>query len=321
MFTAVASSFDEWSAIADTGFVPLRVRPPATGPSGFHGEIAGCAVDGRVGVSRIAADPCRMTRSGSVDDAPDTLFLSIQHSGALRVAQAGRVARAVAGEAVLYRSRDRLSLVCEESTSCVTVQVTGECAELGGTAVAAGLARTIPAPTPALRVLAATLGPLGRAAGDLGPVPAARMSSAVLEMLGALLGSLGGTETLPTGPVALAATMQRFVLDHLTDPGLSVDTVARRFGVSGRYVTRVFAEAGHPPPATFLREERLRRAARRLDGEHRPTIAAVAARCGFADTTTFTRAFRRRYGVTPGAWGRPGEPPTGPARGPGSPRR
>ncbi|MEU7813287.1 AraC family transcriptional regulator [Pseudonocardia sp. NPDC049154] len=309
MFSAAASSFDEWSAIAETSFVPLRVRPPAAGPAGFRGEIVGRGLDTRLGLSRIAADPCRMTRSGSVDDAPDTLFLSIQRSGAVRVAQAGRVARAVAGEAVLYRSRERLSLECEASTSCLTLQVTGECAELDEAAVAAGLARTIPGSTPALRVLAATAGTLEQTVHGLDAVSAARMSSAVLQMLDALLGSLGGTETLPTGPVALAATMQRFVLENLTDPGLSVDTIARRFGVSGRYVTRVFAEAGQPPPATFLRDERLRRAAHLLGREHRPTVAAVAARCGFADTTTFTRAFRRRYGVAPGAWARPGEPP------------
>lgn len=306
MYSATASSFDEWSAIAETGFVPLRVQPPGGRPAAFRGELVGRGLDARLDVSRITADPCRMTRSGPLDDAPDTLFLSIQAGGSVRVSQAGRVARAVAGEAVLYRSRGRLSLVCERPTTCLTLQVTAERAELDGAAVAAALARTIPASTPALRVLAATLATLEQTADGLDPVPAARMSSAVLQMLDALLGSLDGAETLPTGPVALAATMQRFVLDHLTDPGLSVDAVARRFGVSGRYVTRVFADAGRPPPATFLREERLRRAVRLLDGEHRPTVAAVAARCGFADTTTFTRAFRRRFGVTPGAWGRPG---------------
>jgi AraC-like DNA-binding protein len=102
--------------------------------------------------------------------------------------------------------------------------------------------------------------------------------------------------------VALATAMQRFLLDHLDDPAVSVDAVARRFGVSARYVGRVFADAGEPPPATWLRDERLRRAARLLERTPPPTVAATAARCGFADVTTFARAFRRRHGVPPGAW-------------------
>ncbi|MCE3550671.1 AraC family transcriptional regulator [Pseudonocardia sp. RS11V-5] len=308
MFSAAASSFDEWSAIAETSFVPLRVRPPAAGAAEFRGEIVGRGLDPRVGLSRIAADPCRMTRPGSVDDAPDTLFLSIQRSGAVRVAQAGRVVRAVAGEAVLYRSRERLSLECEASTSCLTVQV-NDGAGLDEAAVAAGLARTIPASSPALRVLTGTADTLERTADGLDVASAGRMSSALLEMLDALLGSLDGTEALPSGPVALAATMQRFVLENLADPRMSVDAIARRFGVSGRYVTRVFADAGHPPPATFLRDERLRRAARLLEREPRPTVAAVATRCGFGDATTFARAFRRRFGMAPGGWARAGAPP------------
>nr|WP_145983156.1 hypothetical protein [Pseudonocardia sp. AL041005-10] len=89
MYSATASSFDEWSAIAETGFVPLRVQPPGGRPAAFRGELVGRGLDARLDVSRITADPCRMTRSGSLDDAPDTLFLSIQAGGSVRVSQAG----------------------------------------------------------------------------------------------------------------------------------------------------------------------------------------------------------------------------------------
>ncbi|GAY07392.1 AraC family transcriptional regulator [Pseudonocardia sp. N23] len=314
MFSAAASSLDEWSSIAESSFVPLRVQRSPTAHEGFHGEIVGHGLDQRVGLARIAARPCRMTRSGRVtEDTPDTLFLSIQRTGSFRVAQEGRAARALPGEAVLYRSTGRLLLECEAATSCLTIQVPSACVGVGMPVVSALLARTIPSSTPALRVLAATAGTLDDTVEDLDPLTAGRMSSAVLEMLDALLGSLTGPEVAPAGAVAFAMTMQRFVLDNLADPGMSVDTIARRFGVSGRYVTRVFAEAGQPPPATFVRDERLRRAVRLLERGPRPTVAAVAARCGFADATTFARAFRRRYGVAPGTWARPGHVPAVPA--------
>lgn len=53
-------------------------------------------------------------------------------------------------------------------------------------------------------------------------------------------------------------------------------------------------------PAAYIREQRLERARRSLGDPRRRdfAMAAVAAQCGFTDTTTFTRAFRRAYDVT-----------------------
>jgi len=50
------------------------------------------------------------------------------------------------------------------------------------------------------------------------------------------------------------------------------------------------------------RSERRERATRRLAADSSVTIAAVAHTCRFLDTTTFTRASRRRFGVTPSEW-------------------
>ncbi|MBN9107157.1 MAG: hypothetical protein J0I34_00100 [Pseudonocardia sp.] len=42
--------------------------------------------------------------------------------------------------------------------------------------------------------------------------------------------ALGGDGPAPAGPLALTESMQRFVLDNLAHPGLSVEVVARRAG-------------------------------------------------------------------------------------------
>lgn len=305
MFSAAVQSVDEWRAVSETRFVPLDVRPPLTPRRAFRGEIVGHALDHRVTVARIAAASCRMTRSpraAGSGDVPDTVFLSLQRGGVFQVAQAGRVARAVAGEAVLYRSREAMALECDDLGSCVTLQISLADAGLRDAAVDAALARTIPASDPLLRVVHATADTLARTAPEMDAATSARMSSTVLDLVDTLLRPFADDAARPIGATVLASTMQRFLLDHLDDPATSVDTVARRFRVSTRYVSRVFAEVGEPPPATFLRAERLRRAARLLERTPAPTVAAVAARCGFADVTTFARAFRRRYGASPAAW-------------------
>ncbi|GAA4920436.1 AraC-like DNA-binding protein [Actinomycetospora succinea] len=306
MYSAVADSVEAWSAVADDCFVPLQVRPPGSEPRAFHGEVVSHALDHRVTLARIAASSCRMvrtTRAAASDDIPDTLFVSLQRAGTFRATLAGRAAAVTAGEAVLYRSREAMTLDVDDAGSCLTLQIPVDAAGLRDPLVTAALARPVPAAHPLLRVLTATADSLETTAPDLDPVAGARMSSTVIDLVDALLRSVAGDdEARPTGSAALATAMQRFLLDHLGDPALSVDAVARRFGVSARYVGRVFADAGEAPPATWLRDERLRRAARLLERTPSPTVAAVAARSGFADVTTFARAFRRRYGVPPRAW-------------------
>jgi AraC-like DNA-binding protein len=68
--------------------------------------------------------------------------------------------------------------------------------------------------------------------------------------------------------------------------------------MSVRAFERKFRRTFHVTPQTYLRKLRLRVASRSLvyGGQ---TLAEVAAACGFADQSHFTRVFRRHVGVTP----------------------
>jgi AraC-like DNA-binding protein len=315
MFSTSASSMEEWSTISTTSFIPLQVRPlqvrhGSSKPGTFQAEFVKRGLDHRVALARIRATPCRMVppRGAAAEAGPDIVFLTIQHEGIFRVGQNSRVARVSAGEAVLYRGRGLRALECESATSCSTILVSADCVEMDGRAVSTALGRTIPAHLPALRILRATMGALEENSENLGNAVATRVSSAVLDLFNALLSSATrGSDRSATSP-SLAALMQQFLVSNMEDQRLSVETLARRFQVSRRYVTRVFTDAGQPPPATFLRDVRLNRAAHLLEQHPQLTVAATAARCGFSDVTTFTRAFRRRYGFTPRAWTALGTP-------------
>ncbi|MEO8527556.1 MAG: helix-turn-helix domain-containing protein [Pseudolysinimonas sp.] len=67
--------------------------------------------------------------------------------------------------------------------------------------------------------------------------------------------------------------------------------------VSRRFLDELF-EPLNETPAEHLRRLRLRRAVELL-ADPRPSIAQVAERSGFADPTTFTRAFHREFGMLP----------------------
>ena len=84
------------------------------------------------------------------------------------------------------------------------------------------------------------------------------------------------------------------------DPALSAITVARRLGVTPRYVHSLLEETGRSLTHHVL-ERRLEKATALLRDPRRQfcRIATIAGEVGFNDLSHFNRAFRRRYGVTP----------------------
>ena len=87
------------------------------------------------------------------------------------------------------------------------------------------------------------------------------------------------------------------------DRAVSLGELAAQSGTSAFHLARAFAAVHGEAPATYHRNLRLDAIA----GELRRaaiTPAEAAIRLGFADQAGFTRAFKRRHGVTPGALAR-----------------
>ena len=68
--------------------------------------------------------------------------------------------------------------------------------------------------------------------------------------------------------------------------------------MSPSWFARAFRRATGAPVHAFVRERRLERARAMLVSDM--PLAEIARVCGFADQSHLTRAFRTRYGVTPG---------------------
>jgi AraC-like DNA-binding protein len=82
---------------------------------------------------------------------------------------------------------------------------------------------------------------------------------------------------------------------------LNIQTLARALAVSPRQLERAYDEIGLTTFAAHLRAVRLRNAAELL--AHQPlTVTDVARLVGYRQPSHFVKAFRRRFGVTPGAF-------------------
>ena len=96
------------------------------------------------------------------------------------------------------------------------------------------------------------------------------------------------------------ADLQRWIPDHL-DADLSVGALAARANLSERHFARSFRAEIGVPPARYV--ERLRiEAAARLLLDTGLGLDVVADRVGFGSVETLHRAFRNRFGVTPGSY-------------------
>jgi AraC-like DNA-binding protein len=85
---------------------------------------------------------------------------------------------------------------------------------------------------------------------------------------------------------------------NLADLTLDPDGLARRFGMSRAALYRLFSATDGV--ANYIRDRRLRLAFRKLVVEGPPRVSAVGFACGFANTSSFIRAFKTKYGLTPG---------------------
>lgn len=84
---------------------------------------------------------------------------------------------------------------------------------------------------------------------------------------------------------------------------IPLSRVAMECGLSVRHFSRGFRLSTGMPPHRWLLKHRLERA-RDLLRSRALSLSDVAALCGFADQSHFTRAFTATMGVSPGAWRR-----------------
>ncbi|MGE0352440.1 MAG: GyrI-like domain-containing protein [Gemmatimonadales bacterium] len=97
------------------------------------------------------------------------------------------------------------------------------------------------------------------------------------------------------------------VIDYLrehaaADP--SLDELARIAGLSRFHFHRIFTAVTGETVHAFMVRTRLERAATLMQAMPRATVTRVAFECGYRSLAEFSRAFKQRYGVSPGRWDR-----------------
>ena len=106
----------------------------------------------------------------------------------------------------------------------------------------------------------------------------------------------GAWPTAKSGAVQRAVGLMRANLEN----PLTVDAIARRTGRTQRGLEQHFRRELGASPRTVYRRIRLL-AARKLVEETELPVAEIAVRCGYANPSAMTRAFKGEFGVAPRA--------------------
>lgn len=137
--------------------------------------------------------------------------------------------------------------------------------------------------------------------GWLSGTSSARLSGAFIDVLSVALLEAQGTERpRETYAAGLLESIYRFVEKNLSSSDLTVQRVADAHHISLRYLHRLF-EQEEVTLGEWIRNRRLDSVSRQLIDpafQHVP-VGKIGASWGLPDPSTFSRAFRARFGMPP----------------------
>ncbi|WP_386345104.1 helix-turn-helix domain-containing protein [Streptomyces xiangluensis] len=162
---------------------------------------------------------------------------------------------------------------------------------------------TGPANSAEVRLLVAHTNMVHATLADLGPAGVHAAHSTLIELAKAVVqGRFDDVE--PRLAPALVQAAKDLANSRLSDPELSSTMLARQLNVSVRTLQRAFAAEGEPV-GSYIRRRRLEEARLALAAPRsRLSVAEIAGRWQFSDSSHFIRAFKSHYGQTPASYAR-----------------
>lgn len=288
-----------WSAGITEHFFPVALQPAAQ--QSFEARLTGGRV-GPIGVRSIAGAPHSATRTARMVAAgdPASILLYLVRAGTCRIDQDDRSCVIGPGELSIHdTSRPSTFAACDVFDVAVFSFPKWMLGARGNTLTRCTATRLGHGDDSVVRLGAPFLSGLARTV-ERAPI-AEHEADGLAEMLVAMLRTLHAAGepagSVATGSGALLERMRRYALEHLHDPQLGPEQIARAHHYSTRYVHKLFAAHGSGVSA-WIREQRLERALADLRcGDD--SVAVIATRWGYGNAASFSRAFRQRYGDAP----------------------
>lgn len=293
---------DSWRELARTDFLKLDCQ---TSHAGFQGKAlvsrfgSGLAAEMNVSASRV------LRRRRDAENSPVPFFKAFwQLAGTSEIEQGSRQSRLQPGMWSLYDTSREYSITSSDRSRFMVLLIPqAECADwVSSVQTISGMAldgRGAPA------IVMSTLAGMLRDGSYLDPESQALLHESTMTLLErALHNEAGRFGAAPKAEqLNRLERVQAYIQQHLGDPLLNPERVAREFAMSRRSLYNLFITVQNTPSA-FIQQARLERARSLLvhPAWRERSAAQISLDCGFTDPAHFSRAFNNRYGIPPATW-------------------
>ena len=99
--------------------------------------------------------------------------------------------------------------------------------------------------------------------------------------------------------IILIKHIAEYIEQSYANPLLNLSQMAQDFGMTENFLYYFFRTRMQKSFAQYLEDKRLEKAQTLIAENTKASLTVLAERCGYANTQTFRRAFKKRYGLTP----------------------
>jgi AraC-like DNA-binding protein len=277
------------------------LRADTYGDTRFDGRATTLAA-GDVILTHLEATRHQVTRSSSLARGTERPYLKIVAPwvGCAGVEQKGRETWVTPGQWSLYDTTDSYAVANPERVEHLIVMVPKSAIAERGLVLDPLMARRLGGSGGVSRLALETMRNAFLELRNMPEAAARGVGDAITQLVHLSLLDLAGHETALSQREALRERIKQHVWQHIGDPGLSVDALARALNCSRRQLYNAFAEEPDGV-ASYIQAQRLEACRRTFDDRHSDhrSITDIALGFGFQNMAHFSRVFRAHLGMPP----------------------
>lgn len=308
---APAERLGYWTSWIDRLFNGLK--SDHYGDTQFDGRVATLHA-GDIVLTRLEANRHRVVRSSGLVRASEVAYLKIvaPFVGCAGVEQKGRETWVTPDQWSIYDTTDSYAVANPVRVEHLIVRIPKQRLSERGLALDPLMARRLGGSGGVSRLALETMRSAYRELPGMSEAAAQGVGDAIVQLIHLSMLDLAGIGTAVTQREALRERIKQHVAQHLGDPALSVDAVARALNCSRRQLYNAFAEEADGV-AGYILARRLEACRQAFDDRatgHR-SITDIALAFGFSNMAHFSRVFRAHLGVAPSDYRRLAAAPGG----------
>jgi AraC-like DNA-binding protein len=296
-------AFQYWADLVCDIYVGLELNCPKAERAAFAATIS-CFDLASIRVSAIAGSGHRASRTRKkLGNSPsDAVFGHLQVEGRTSVTQCGRRADLIPGDLVFYDASSEYEIATEPDFSALIFQLNRDAAGVSDTSRIIGnkLSGQKGLGTPIAKFLSA----IPSAVHELPQADKGTLAECTLDLLRTAMRIVDVSRDAPAKSrhiLTQQSRAQRVTDKRLHDPSFDREALADALGISVRGLTRLFTSL-QMSPSEYIRMRRLEQCRCALLASAEMTVTEIALSNGFNDSSQFSSAFRKEFGMSPSVY-------------------